>query len=47
MSQTEYPHPRVTRDANGRASYNGKPLPDGPWHTEVEHEEFRSPSGRP
>lgn len=48
MSQpTDHPHPRITRDSARRAYYNGKLLPDGPWHTESEHEEFRSPSGRP
>lgn len=47
MSNATRPHPAITRDADGRARYLGALLPDGPWHTESEHEEFRSPSGRP
>lgn len=37
---------RLTR-VNGRALFVGRELPDGPWHDEPDHVEFRSPEGLP
>ena len=37
---------RLTR-IESIASFLGNPLPPGPWHSEPDHEEFRSPTGRP
>lgn len=38
---------RVMRDESGRALYRGKLLPDGPWHQEPDHLDFRSPEDVP
>lgn len=38
---------RVERDSNGHAKFMGKDLPPGPWHTEADHDDFRSPEGLP
>ena len=38
---------RLTRDGQGKAIWLGATLPDGPWHSESDHEDFRSPGGLP